>query len=236
MFLPFRVPNGMNRLLPVAASFALIACGPGSFVQREERTYRESIDGEGAQEAKAIIRMGAGEMRISGGAAKLLEADIRTSGDRPKIRYDAGTRGRLEIEQEGVHIGNGNNDWDLRLSNKIPLDLEVHLGAGEARIDLGDTVLRSLVIHMGAGELNLDLLGNYTSDVDVEIHGGVGEANIRVPKDMQIEAEVTGGLGDIQARGLEHDDKRYHTPGKAGAARMTLEVHGGIGHIGLDAQ
>ena len=232
----------MKTLLPILALTALVACGRNRYDsrerERESQHYRESIDGKGAKEVKAIVHMSAGELRIAGGAAgKLLEADIQTSGDRPKVRYDDGSRGRLEISEEGTnfHLGNTKNDWDLRLSEKTPIDLEVHLGAGEARIDLSDVILHSLVIHMGAGELDLDLRGDYPSDVDIEIHGGVGEAKLKLPRHANIDAEVHGGLGDVSAHGLEQHDDRYVNRGSAGARRMTLQIHGGIGHIDLDA-
>ena len=205
---------------------------------RESRHYRETIDGDNAKEVKATVRLGAGELRMTGGAAKLLDADIRTAGDKPKIRYDAGPRGRLEITQESsFNTGDQENDWDLKLGGKVPLDLEIHLGAGKADLDLGDLMLRSLVVHMGAGQLHLDLRGVYNSDVDVEIHGGVGEARVRLPKKMRIDAEVHGGLGEIDARGLDHTDDRYTSRGNPPSSpKMTLEIHGGIGRIELDAQ
>jgi len=228
----------MTRIVPAILVASLMACGNARIErQRESRHFRETIDGEGAKEVKAVVKLGAGELRMTGGADKLVDADIRTTGDKPRIRYDAGPRGRLEITQDSsFNPGNQENDWDLRFGGKAPLDLEIHLGAGKADLDLGDVMLRSLVVHMGAGKLDLDLRGVNNSDVDVEIHGGVGEARVRLPKKTRIEAEVHGGLGEIDAHGLDHNDDRYTSRGNPPASpKIMLEIHGGIGRIELDA-
>jgi N-terminal domain of toast_rack, DUF2154 len=229
------------RFLTLAPFLAcLAACGRSApqLAQREPTEYRETVDGTGAKEVKAAIHMGGGKLRIGSGAAKLLSAEFRTTGDKPKVRYDSGERGRLVIEQGSMSLGgnNGENDWDLQLGGGTAMDLEVEFGAGEADIDLADLKLRNLVIHMGAGKLNLDLRGAYAANVNVEIHGGVGEARIRLPKKMRIEAEVHGGLGEIEAHGLDHEGDRYVSRNAAPEPRMQMEVHGGIGRIELDAQ
>jgi hypothetical protein len=230
----------MMRILPILALTSLAACSQVRLDTREREThdYRESIDLAGAKEATTEFHLGAGELRLTGGGGtKLVEADIRTSGTRPEFRYNGGTRGRLVVRQDSKDsFGDQNNDWDIRLTEEIPLDVELHLGAGKARLDMGDLHLRHLVIHIGAGELDLDLRGNYPSDVDVEIHGGVGEAKIRLPKKMRIDAEVHGGLGEINARGLENDDGHYTNRGDRSGPRMKLEIHGGIGQIELNAE
>jgi N-terminal domain of toast_rack, DUF2154 len=230
----------MMRIMTVLAVASLAACGHVQLDtrERETRNYRESIDLSGAKEASTEFHMGAGELRITGGAGtKLVQADIRTSGARPEFRYNGGSRGRLVVRQDSkTHLGDQDNDWDIQLTEEIPIDIELHLGAGKAQLDLGDLHLRHLVLHIGAGELDLDLRGNYLSDVDVEIHGGVGEAKVRLPKKMRIDAEVHGGLGEIDARGLTNDDGHYTNRGDRSGPKMTLEIHGGIGRIELNAE
>jgi predicted membrane protein len=155
---------------------------------------------------------------------------------RPNVHYDAsGFRGHLLVEEpSGVHHVNSNYRWDLRFNDDKPLDLIVHFGAGEGRLDVGELRLRSLEIHMGVGELRVDLRGMPKNDYDVSIHGGVGEATIYLPQGVGVEAEAHGGIGGINARGLEKRDDRYvnDTYGHA-KINVRLDVHGGIGAINL---
>ena len=151
-------------------------------------------------------------------------------------RYDtSGFRGQLLVEEpSNIHHVNSNYRWDLRFNDDKPLDLIVHFGAGEGRLDVGELHLRSLEIHMGVGELRVDLRGMPKNDYDVSIHGGIGEATIYLPEGVGVVAEAHGGIGGINARGLEKRDDRYVNDAY-GHSKTTvrLEVHGGIGAINL---
>jgi predicted membrane protein len=116
------------------------------------------------------------------------------------------------------------------------MDLEVHCGAGESHLDLGDLSLRRVNVEMGVGELHMDLRGAPKNDYAVSIRGGVGEATIYLPTGVGIEAEAKGGIGDINTTGLEKRDGRYVNDA-LGHAKTTvrLNIQGGIGSIRLIA-
>src|ERR1700674_2027702 len=100
--------------------------------------------------APVDIRMGGGELRMSGGALDLLRADFsyNVPSWQPEVQYssDAG-RGNLTIEQPRngkMNLGSAKNQWGLRLTDEIPMDIMVRFGAGEARLILGSLSLRSV--------------------------------------------------------------------------------------------
>jgi hypothetical protein len=159
---------------------------------------------------------------------------------RPIVRYNSSSfRGEVLIEQPG-HSG-GMHDvtykWDLRLNDKVPLEIVTHLGAGEAHMNLGSVNLRNVEMHMGVGEVELDLRGRPTHDYNVEIHGGIGQAVIHLPATAGIVANAAGGIGNIDVRGLEKRDGRWmnsiygHSP-----VTIHVDVKGGIGNITLAAE
>ncbi len=76
---------------------------------------------------------------------------------------------------------------------------EIHMGAGENKIDLSTLDIRSAEIHLGAGRVDLDLRGLPGHDREVSLNGGVGEARIRVTRDANAVATAKGGLGEILA-------------------------------------
>jgi hypothetical protein len=184
--------------------------------------------------------MGAGELRVSGGASGLMDGRFTYNRLRlrPEVSYDSGGfRGHLLVA-EPDHVGGSARKyaWNLQFNNQKPLDLEVKFGAGESHLDLEDLTLRRVEIEMGVGELKMDLRGAPKSDYSVYVRGGVGEATVYLPANVGIEANVKGGIGDIDAAGLEKHGGRYVNEA-LGHAKITihLDIRGGIGAIHLIA-
>jgi N-terminal domain of toast_rack, DUF2154 len=221
----------------LAGCLLLSSCGRDFGPAGPERTETRSIELDQSEEVRVDLKMGAGELRVEGGADKLMEGRFTYNRLRlrPEISYNAGSRGHLVVE-EPSHMGTATHRyaWDLRFNNQKPLDLDVHCGAGETRLNLGDLTLRRANVEMGVGELKMDLRGAPKSDYEVNVRGGVGEATIYLPENVGIDAHVEGGIGDIRAPGLSKRDGRYVND-SYGRAKTTvrLDIRGGIGSINL---
>jgi len=224
------------------AALCLSACvittdarGP---VQYESR----SIDRDSSERVRVSLNMGAGDLKVSSGTEKLMQAyfNYNVPDLKPDVRYStAAGVGELRVEQPSrhTHIGNMKYEWDLRLSDRVPLDIHVNFGAGQAQLDLGSLDLQGLELDMGVGELQMDLRGNPKHDYNVHVNGGVGEATVRLPANVGIEARASGGIGDISVRGLRKQGSRwvndaYDAPG----VKIHVDVQGGIGSIRLIAE
>jgi hypothetical protein len=198
----------------------------------------QTVDLKGAKSAQVHVEMGAGELVMRGGAATLMDADFRyRSSAKPEVQYDvSGTRGSLTVK-EPSHSHFGSNDkthWELRMNEDIPMDVSVKLGAGDGRLDLGNTALHSLDVEVGAGEMKVDLTGHPHGDIDVRVRGGVGQATVRLPKRARLDIEAHGGLGEISAQGLtKRGDRWVNEPSGEAIATMHVNVSGGIGQINL---
>jgi N-terminal domain of toast_rack, DUF2154 len=224
-----------------AAALALCAASCVVVTDNERATEHASqtVDLKGAQSVQVNVEMGAGQLEMHGGAAALMDADFRyNSGLRPEVKYDVtGTQGTLEVRQpshRGIH-GN-KNTWDLRLNEEVPMNIKVHMGAGEGRLSLGALTLHSVQVEMGAGELKLDLTGHPRNDMDVSIHGGVGSATVRLPKRARLEVEAHGGLGEINVRGMTKQGDRWVNEPSGEAPTMRVNVTGGIGQINVTCE
>jgi hypothetical protein len=226
----------------LGVSFLLLTgCGRDFGPPGPERTEVRSIELDKSEEVLVDLRMGAGELRVRGGADKLMEGRFTYNRLRlrPEVSYNAGGfRGHLVVE-EPSHVGTATSRyaWDLRFNNQKPLELDVKCGAGESRMDLGDLALRRVNVDMGVGELKMDLRGGAPkSDYEVSVRGGVGEATIYLPDGVGIDADVKGGIGGIHAPGLEKREGRYVNDAY-GHAKTTvrLDIRGGIGAINLIA-
>lgn len=230
----------MRRLLIVATMALLAGCVRFERSGPPEHQTR-SIELDKSEMVSVEINMGVGELRVEGGSPRLMDADFdyNVAGWKPVVRYDASSfRGKLTVSQPPGFSGDGHATykWNLKLNDGVPLDLTAHLGAGEARLDLGSLTLRSVEVHMGVGELHMDLRGSPKRDYSVQIHGGVGSATVHLPHDVGVDARATGGIGDINAQGLEKRDGRWVNPSLEHApVTIHLDVSGGVGDITLIA-
>jgi hypothetical protein len=201
--------------------------------------FRE-FERKGIERLRLDLHMGAGEVKVRGGAPELVRADFtyNVDGWKPEVTYHTlGGTSDLSIEQPGsshTHIGDTTYIWDVQAANDIPLELIAHLGAGSARMDLGSLTMRRVEVEMGVGELNMDLRGTPKHDYDVHIHGGVGEATIHLPSGVGIYASGSGGIGEIRTEGLRKQGDHWVNDAYDDAKiRIRVDVEGGIGQINL---
>jgi hypothetical protein len=227
------------RCFPLlAAVWCLSACDIHSVHSSPAQYDAQSVEMDASELVHVNLRMGAGDLRLTDGAQKLMRADFTYSVPswKPEVRYTSSNgRGDLTIEQPkstGVHLGNTKYRWDLQLSNKVPMNLTVNFGAGQARLDLGSLLLRGVEVQMGVGQLDMDLRGKPRHNYNVSIHGGVGEATVRLPADAAIYAEAHGGIGSIDVRGLRKEgDHWVREAYDQASAKIRLDINGGIGEI-----
>ncbi len=206
--------------------------------------YAKSVESGKFESARMDIRMGAGELRMSGGSPKLAEADFDYNVPSWKPRFTShisGLRADLKVEQPpgGGFAGDVENKWEMRLNDQVPWDIVTNLGAGEAHLDLGSVALRNVEVHMGVGHLDLDLRGTPKRSFDVEINGGVGEAQVYLPRGAGISATAHGGIGDISVEGLEKRGDRWTNQEwlrSASGVSIRLTINGGIGSIRIVAE
>jgi hypothetical protein len=234
----------LSILLMAATAVLAGACGmqPGGTPQVGKMQHEsKSVDPKNAQSARAQLKMGAGELNLTGGADQLMEGDFsyNVSEWKPEVSYDvSGDEGELVVRQggsEGSNLtGEARNEWEIRLNDEVPTDLVVQMGAGESDLDLDSLTLTGLKLQMGAGKTTVDLTGDYAKDFDASIQGGVGEATILLPSEVGVKAKAEGGLGKINAEGLKRVGDSYvnDTYGESDV-NLSVDVQGGVGEINL---
>ena len=257
-------------VLSLTGALLLVALGCGSVdfsnldietievgeLQRETRV----VERGDAEEVRANIRMGAGNLEIGGDADALLEADFayNVAEWQPEVEYEDE---RLTIRQPRSEKLPFDDDvqyeWDLRFNNDIPLELRIDFGAGNGEIDLrdlavttldmklgagdvdvdaqGNETLERLELDMGAGDAKIDLRGAWTDDVEVTIQGGVGKTTLRLPEDLGVRVAVTKGIGGISANGFRIEDGDYVNDAYETAdAIIYVTIQAGIGQVNLE--
>ncbi len=191
-----------------------------------------------AEMLQAQINMAAGELSIDGGGKQEVSAEFRysTGGLVPNFRYDDSSfRARLVVDQPKSQSSNLKFDedrWRIQLPDGLATDLDVNMGAGEARLKLGSLDIRKVALNIGAGKVVADFTGEPKRDFEVRIQGGVGECEVTLPKSAGIHAEASGGIGSIDVDGLEKKGSFYENAAfSQKGPKIRLTVLGGVGSI-----
>jgi hypothetical protein len=204
-------------------------------LQHDART----VDLQGAKSVDVSLQTSSGEFNISSGSGHLLDADFNYSDsyETPRVDYNvADGVGHLSISQDnpGARFGRSHNQWNVRLSKDVPMELKIEMGAGRGQLRLRDMPVTRLEMKMGAGQADVDLTGDRKVDLIADLKGGVGQVTIRLPRKVGVAVHASGGIGSVDAHGLRHDNGEYTNEayGKT-PATIRLTVQGGIGQISL---
>src|SRR5712692_4046221 len=236
--------NRMQKCWLVGSMIALAgisACNWEPARVSELSTETQTVKVGQAKSVSVELSMGAGEMRVKGGAKDLMEGTFtyNVPAWKPKISYsESSERGKLTIEQPGgAHRQGGDTkySWDVQLNNKLPIEIHVSMGAGKSNFELGGLSLSKLHVEMGAGDSTVDLAGNWKHDVDAHIEGGVGRATIKLPRGVGVRVTVEGGLGSVSAPDFKKQGDAFVND-EYGKSRVTVnvKVEGGIGKVILE--
>jgi hypothetical protein len=229
-------------LIFTVAGTALFAVACGGQQVGELQRQSHSVDVQQARSVRTDLEIGAGELNLTGGADRLMEADFayNVADWEPEVNYQvSGDTGDLSVQQgqgDGPTItGDARNEWNIRLNDEVPTAISVQMGAGESDLDLDSLTLTRLDLEMGAGRTTIDLTGAYDQDLVASIQGGVGRATVLLPSEVGVRAEARGGLGQINAEGLQKEGDVYVNDAY-GDSEVTLDVdiQGGVGQINLE--
>ena len=237
---------GRSLVLLFAAVAATVLVGAACETQRVEvgelQTESRSVDLENADSVQANLRIGLGELKVGGGADSLMEADFayNVAAWQPEVNYEVvGDTGELTVEQQGLREGiptrDVRNEWDLRLSDDVPVDLSVQMGGGVGNLDLNTLALTGLNIVVGAGVSRVDLAGDWDRDLSAVIRGGAGQVTVLLPSRVGVRVDAGTRLGRINADGLRREGQAFVNDAYgASDVTLTVEVQGGAGQINLE--
>ena len=234
-----QIAGRIGPLTILAVGVLLSGCAGGKV--GDLRMESQSVELGGAESAQVELHMGVGELKVSGGGKKLLEADFlyNVASWRPEVKYEvSGRQGRLSVKQppQGVGpIGNTRNEWNLALNSQLPIDLKIEAGVGKSNFELGDLALTRLDVQTGVGEATLDLIGDWKRDLDANIRGGIGQVTLRLPSKVGVHVEAQKGIGNIQVSGLKKEGNAYVNDAfRNSKVTLNFEIQAGIGEIRLE--
>lgn len=232
--------NPILILLVFLAVLSLAGCASVARVGPLQ-TESQAVDLAGDAAISVEINLGAGDLRLAGGAEKLLEADFTYNVARlkPEVTYADGALVVRQPDDRGLpdfrNISGFRNEWDLRLHDGTPLDLRLEIGGGTSDLSLAGLPLTSLAVNLGAGASTLDLSGDWAHDLNVAVDSGAANISVRLPQDVGVRVEVDAGPTIVNVSDLAKNGNVY-TNAAYGVSDVTLNVRmdAGIGTISLD--
>jgi hypothetical protein len=174
-------------------SWALVDRGSGE-------TETVAIPLEGAQGARIMIRHGAGRLSLEGdtGSGELLSGtasggiEFRKKMRDGKLHLDVQAPGRIYFVMPFARP----LMWSLKLSEQIPLELDVRGGASETNLDLSRLNVTKLTLRTGASDTIVTLPAK-VNHIRADVQSGVASVQINIPEGVAARIRASGGLSNI---------------------------------------
>ncbi len=200
---------------------------------------------DGATSGNISIIMGAGEITVDGYTRDhvLMETTVFSKAPewQPVFSSSIDNMTKTVGMTDKGHAGkawfavHSPNSWEIRITDKVPVALDVNIGAGDCRLNLGAINLNSLNLHSGAGDTEIDL-GRYRGGrFDATIISGIGDLTLKVPGTSNTRITAHQGVGDITATGFSMNHGVYVTDGYNPAIPVNeIAVKQGVGSVRLE--
>lgn len=199
----------------------------------------------GASRARVHVQHGAGVLRVHAGAHPGMLVSGTFAGGLAPSTHREGELLVADLKPDTDMLAvmtpwnwgpGGAYDWDLALTDTVPLDLAFETGASESHIDLSGLKLSGLSLKTGASSTVLTLPAKPVGTCPVRIEGGATSVEATVPAGVEAFVRSESGLAGVQvnqARFLPVPGG-HQTAGYAGATdRLEIKVSMGLGAFKL---
>ena len=221
---------GPGELVAEWSPWALVVLGIwfliGAFVPGGRRMETLELPLGDAQEAHVDIKFGAGELVTRKAAPGALVEGTFTGG----VKHRLDGKGRVELRQDldgGIPWLDHETRWDVGLTDAVPLDLRLEVGAYRGAVDLSDLRLRTLELHTGASE-TLVRLPRAAGSTVVRAEAGAASLTIEVPSGVAARIRSRMALGTTQI-----DETRFP---RIGDRYQSVDYGTSVNHVDIDVQ
>ena len=225
---------------------------PGSPLPERVMPLQVALDG--ARSAEVTLTLAAGRVRVTSGApaGTLADGQVRFGGnDEPSVDVrDSGGVRQVKLSSRGRDCGPGcwtrrtGEEWDVRLSTAVPIDIRVDSGAASLDLDLRELHITKFSFNTGASSTAV-AMPRPQGNVESEFNIGAASLELTIPEGVEARIKVESGLSAVhvpedrfirtgsskQVPGL-FTDSEYSTPGFDGAAdRLDIRIAGGASSV-----
>jgi len=202
----------------------------------EIQEKQESVPLAGEESVEVDIEFGAGELEVTAGSDdELLSGrfSYNVSAWEPDVRYESGELSIQQGRTNSIPLGESSiiNEWQLAFSPKVPLEINVRIGAGEGSFDLTGLHLEEFDVDMGAGTLEIRFEEPNPSEMRrLTIDAGAGELRVSgIGHAGPERVRVQGGAGDLRLDFTGDWRRSSDVSITAGVGQITLVLPAGVG-------
>lgn len=168
-------------------------------------TFTEPVNGAKSAEVVLDLSINASKVGALDDTQNLMVADIYYVGEaRLRSTGDSERTVRLVHESEPFSFtpridqwaALAEQDWDIKLTPAIPLDLTVNASTGSLEMNLTALKLTRLDLDGSTGSVEMDLPAS-AEGYPVKIDGSTGSLQISVPDDTAVEFNIEASTGSV---------------------------------------
>ena len=180
-------------------------------------TWNESFAGT-ADKLDVTFRLDAGRITVRDGAdgGNVLTARANSRGDKPRVETSVSDGVQhIKITQRDGFSGRNRDQWIMKLTDSIPVDLTIDGGAARIRLDLTAVKAQSLDLQAGAADIDI-FFGALEPSLACKIDCGAASLNVTIPSNAGVRVKQSGAVqrfseGDVEMveRGGYNESRDY---------------------------
>jgi len=221
-------------------------------IYRASHTYNWSEDLDSAlTEANVTIRMNAGNLVITSSTDELISAELDYFTRKPLVIYEHTSLNRSatvkitdrERKWFGRSLSKGwfksgweEKNWEIELTDRIPIDLRIYLKASQADLDFSELKIRDFDLEAKASDVDIKI-GDLVEEITARIESKVSKLSLSLPEDMGLKIENHTNLSSTSFSWLtlKETDNTYQTPDFDQASRkLTLYLEGSLTRLKIN--
>jgi len=204
-------------------------------------TVNQALNGANA----ATVELGStvGAVHISAGAsqADLIDAKLRHFSNETITPGDyivQSGRGHYEIKSQGYYmypapaVTASNPDWDIKLTGKVPLELDTHLVVGDQHLDLSELKIDKFNAESVIGRMEVTLPAQGLTQGRINLV--MGQVIVYVPRGANIHITTNTVLVPVTfPAGFERNGKDIVSTGSTSGQPMQLDISDVMGMVSI---
>jgi hypothetical protein len=213
---------------------------------RASRTYHLGQDFDSTYtEMKVSLRMNSGDLTVSSGTEKLISADLDYLSHKPLVDSQPTNDGRTisyQIRDKErkwfsgrigrVWIGRtrGRKQWNVRLTDRIPIILDLDLKSGDANLDFSNLKLTECELDVSNSDTDIRI-GEIVEEAVVTIRSRSSEISLSIPEGTGLRIVNRTNLSSTSFSWftLEEKGEGYQTPDYEEAThKLSVNLEGSL--------
>jgi hypothetical protein len=204
----------------------------------ERYQYSEDLD-TSLTKITAIVQIRGGDLKILSDTEKLISAELDYWKRKPITTYEHSgfdSSGTIEIRdsERGWKGWSwrawGAKDWEIKLTDRIPINLRIYAKASEGELDLSGLKLKDLDLDIDA--VNFDIkLGDLVDLVNGRIESDASRLSLLIPKDIGLKIENHAKLTSTsfsQISILEYDNIYQTSNFDQASKKIVISLEGSV--------